>query len=550
MKKNIKQQIPTIITVIFLFLIAVNIFIIGNNSLYAPDEYNYTYIYNSNQKISSFADLATSMSTLYKTWTGRIIVHGVIQLFLWLNVNVFYVLNAIVFVLFLVGITKLFNCKLSTFHLSIALFLIIYCTKMFNEKYIWLSGSLNYLWPTCLMLYTLSFFYNGIVNNKHNNILSTIAFWILAFFTGFSQENTAFVTGSFIIVLVLANIKNLLKLPIKEKLYWITSIIIFGIGAMLLLFAPGNFIRFNNASGDGHTFYIKNVFKQLYNIENLIVIYAILCISVFIKESSKDDTDNKKKHIVSSEQIKYVILPCTIGISPMLFIAEFYERAMLPYEALLIAGIIYNLNTLFKNVRLRNKIMISATGIFCFCSLFTLTNNSIFSLKYLKPYKEYYLSEAQKQKSEGLSTLVVPKFENANKVPVGNMICDFALDSLSNDFINQFAAKYFQVGAIYCVPTNYCQIEFTLDISNATPYTVTNSDKVTVATRYLNSKHPVSDVSNLILFELPKSQLENAIFQLPENIQEHIVSVKYREIGIEKAIDINTLNLGGTKVEK
>ena len=148
---------------------------------------------------------------------------------------------------------------------------------VFNEKYIWISGSLNYLWPACFMLYTLAFFYNGIVKEKKYNFFQTLLFWILAFITGFSQENTAFVAGSFIIVLVLTNIKYLLKLPLKEKIYWILSILIFGIGAMLLIFAPGNFVRLNTTSSSQHLF-IKNTLKNILHIQNLIVIYIILFI--------------------------------------------------------------------------------------------------------------------------------------------------------------------------------------------------------------------------------------------------------------------------------
>ena len=155
----------------------------------------------------------------------------------------------------------------------------------FCEKYIWVSGSLNYLWPTCFMLYTLAFFYNGIIKKKKYNFMQTILFWILAFITGFSQENTAFVTGSFIIVLVLTNMKYLLKLPLKEKIYWILSILIFGIGAMLLILAPGNFVRLNSTSTEKHL-YIINTLKNVFHIQNLIVIYIILFIAVFLKEKN------------------------------------------------------------------------------------------------------------------------------------------------------------------------------------------------------------------------------------------------------------------------
>ena len=104
---------------------------------------------------------------------------------------------------------------------------------------------------------------SGIIKKKKYNFMQTILFWILAFITGFSQENTAFVTGSFIIVLVLTNMKYLLKLPLKQKIYWILSILIFGIGAMLLILAPGNFVRLNSTSTEKHLYIIKIMIKIL-----------------------------------------------------------------------------------------------------------------------------------------------------------------------------------------------------------------------------------------------------------------------------------------------
>ena len=229
----------------------------------------------------------------------------------------------------------------------------------------------------------------------------------------------------------------------------------------------------------------------------------------------------------------------------MLIISEFYDRSMLPYETLVISGIIYNLQILLKNTKNRNKLLIGSTILFTFCSLFPLLSNSIFCIKYLKPYKEQYLAEAETQKQAGASTLVVSKFEYMDKIPPQNMICDNFLDSLSNDFINQFAARYFCVAGIYSVQENYCQIEINTDIKTSNIFSVIDENNNVLATRILNSKHPVSDISEKIIFELPKSNLETAIFLLPEDLQSHITSVVYREIGKIENIDKNTLNFGG-----
>lgn len=539
MKKYIKQYLPI---VTFLILVAICIFLIGNSNLFAPDEYNYSNIYNTTQRISSLKDLQVSLTGFYNNWTGRILVHGAIQLFLWLNINWFYVLNSLVFVFFLIGIIKLFRNKVSVFYLSITLFLIIYCTRAFSDKYIWISGSLNYLWPTCLMLYTLSFFYNGIVHNKKYSAINTIFFWIIAFLTGWSQENIAFVTGSFIIAIVLFNLKKFLKLPIKEKIYWITSIIIFGIGSMLLILAPGNFVRLN--TNEHSQLYIINIARNLFHIQNLIVIYIVLFIAVFIKENNAG-----KKYTVCFEQLKYIIFPCAIAMLPMLIISEFYDRSMLPYETLVIAGIIYSLNVLIKNTSNRNKILLGSTILFGFCSLFPLFSNSIFCIKYLKPYKETYLSQAEEQKQSGSSNLVLKQFEYFDKIPVQSMICDNFLDSLSNDFINQFAARYFSVASINCIRENYCQIEISTDIKTTNSFVVVDAENNVIVTRILNSKHPISDISEQIIFEIPINQLDNAIFTIPEDLQNHITSITYREVGKTESIDKNTLNFGGTTIE-
>lgn len=544
----IKKYIKYLPIFLFLFVVSVSIYTIGSSNLFAPDEYNYSNIYDTTQPITSFSDLRISLDGFYNNWTGRILVHGAIQLFLWLNINAFYVLNGIVFSLFLIGIIRLFKNKVTILNLSVSLFLIIFCTMAFCEKYIWVSGSLNYLWPTCFMLYTLAFFYNGIIKKKKYNFMQTILFWILAFITGFSQENTAFVTGSFIIVLVLTNIKYLLKLPLKEKIYWILSILIFGIGAMLLIFAPGNFVRLNSTASGKHL-YIINTLKNVFHIQNLIVIYIILFIAVFLKEKNAQSQDSKKTLTVTSEQIKYVILPNIIAILPMFILSEFYDRAMLPYETLILAGIIYSLSTLLKNTSPRSKINLGATVIFTFCSLYPLFTNYAFCVKYLKPYKNQFTNQIETQINEGISTLVVNKFEHISDIPVGNMICENYLDSLSNDFRNQFAARYYHVAGIYCVPTDFCHIEITTDIETTDNFYVVNKDNVPLAYRYINSKYPVSSLANKIIFELPISQLPNAILVIPEEIQEHITSIEYREVGKIETLDKSNLNFGGAVLE-
>ena len=61
--------------------------------------------------------------------------------------------------------------------------------------------------------------------------------------------------------------------------------------------------------------------------------------------------------------------------------------------------------------------------------------------------------------------------------------------------------------------------------------------------------YPVSSLANKIIFELPISQLQNAILVIPEEIQEHITSIEYREVGKIETLDKSNLNFGGAVLE-
>ena len=49
--------------------------------------------------------------------------------------------------------------KWSYFKICLAMFLIVFEVKGLGEKFIWLSGSVNYLWTTTLMLLVMYYYY-------------------------------------------------------------------------------------------------------------------------------------------------------------------------------------------------------------------------------------------------------------------------------------------------------------------------------------------------------------------------------------------------------
>lgn len=227
--------------IILLVFLAICIFLIENSYLPAPDEYNYSHIAWTDHKISGINDLITSQISLYQNWTGRIPVHTTIQTILWLGTWIYNIINPIIFIIFIILLGSIIKKEINYFKISLTLFLILFTIKAGGEKFIWLSGSINYLWTTTIMLGVMYYFYKILMKDKKLSNKEIPIFLILSFLAGWSQENVAFVLGTFIIMICLINIKKFLKYPKRDKAIIISSIIIFGIGALALIFAPGNF---------------------------------------------------------------------------------------------------------------------------------------------------------------------------------------------------------------------------------------------------------------------------------------------------------------------
>ena len=186
------------------------------------------------------------------------------------------------------------------------------------------------------MLVVMYFYYKIFEKDEKLQKYQIPIFFIFSFFAGWSQENVAFVLGSYIIVIGLSNLKKFKAYSIKEKATIITSIVLFGIGALLLIFAPGNFARMGtNETG----LQIENIITRFAEIKYLIAIYIITIIAIFlINVTSKEE----KKTKVLKNQILF-ILPIAIALLPMIIISEFPTRSMLPYEIMIIIITIANI---------------------------------------------------------------------------------------------------------------------------------------------------------------------------------------------------------------
>lgn len=213
----------------FAFCFAI-IFIFSINVNYNADEYNYSFITWSQTRISSLYDILQSQKLLYFNWTGRILVHSLIQILLFIPKYFYAILNSLVFCAFIYLIISISNFKHSLNKVLLSTSLIVLLIPVFGETCIWISGSINYLWPSVLFLLLIN-----LLNSSKK--LSLIL--LIAFLAGVSQEIV--LVGGFIYLLF-----NLFTNKFEKR--FLLIFLSFLLGGILLISSPGNFLRASSST--------------------------------------------------------------------------------------------------------------------------------------------------------------------------------------------------------------------------------------------------------------------------------------------------------------
>ncbi len=350
-RKKISNFIKLASKIGLIILILGSIFILNHSVLLSPDDYNYTWVQGSNmtKRVDSIENCIETAKFFYNNWTGRIIPHVLVGIFRNLNPMVFEIVNTLVFMLFVIVITKVLNKK-SSFLGILSVFGYLAFSMMFGEKFAWISGSLNYLWPSAFLAIFIYFVYNYFIGEKELNKLQKVLLILYSFIVGFSHENVAFVGGAFLVCLILFNIKKVLKFDLKKKITISLIFIVFCLGAFATIFAPGNFKRVNETDTSFSWLFLQN-YKD--NIKVLIVT-GISIITVFVLNNIELIKTEKLKSFISlkkfnfdivKEEILYFLLPALIATIPMAIISYFPPRAFLAYEVMFM--IIFSKNVCF-----------------------------------------------------------------------------------------------------------------------------------------------------------------------------------------------------------
>lgn len=280
--------------IIYIFIL-VTLYILNKTSPLSGDDYYYSLIMRPDfnldieySPITNISDIWKSQIWSYKYYNGRFILHFIVQLFCSIiGLKSFQVINSIIFLLLIVGITKILRLKYkikNCLDIFISLILILISIPVIGLTYLGnISFSINYLWTSCAVVWFLY-----ILFNRPNNV-SNFFLLLFSFIVGSLQESFSIGLSC---VLGLYMLTNLKKLHGTQK-YLIIGFIL---GSVVGILAPSNFLRFETHRGDS-SFSIIGLFLQCIRVLLSLRMFWLMSILLFICFIKNKKKQNLKEYL-------------------------------------------------------------------------------------------------------------------------------------------------------------------------------------------------------------------------------------------------------------
>lgn len=253
--RGIKPTGIKVLCGIFMLAVFVVMYLLNRFTPMSCDDWHYVFKFGTLEPINSLGDIVVSQWHHYLRFNGRLVVHALVQLFDGLlGKELFNVFNALMFVLFLWVISRQVTSGVNDRYkvMSVAFALLFFVLAGFKDVFLWLSGSVNYLWAGTALLV-----FHHALERESLPRWSLIPWTLFSLACGWSNE--AFVVGLSVAYFVYYVILHRDRLAGHRR--WMLAA--FFVGVALLVFAPGSL---NKAAATGRPasilvslFYMRHV---------------------------------------------------------------------------------------------------------------------------------------------------------------------------------------------------------------------------------------------------------------------------------------------------
>ncbi len=382
-----------------LFIYAIYFFL-NRKTAFLNDDYTYRLVFEywrvsaDPVKVSSLHDIYISMTNHYKLWGGRIPVHTVIQLLLWLvDKKIFDIINSMMVVL--LGILVYFHAN---FGKKRNLFLyILTCTMIWffmpqpELAMLDLTNSVNNMWVCVYILiflipYRIILAQESLINHKAALAVLILPFGFLA---GWSNEPGGAAAGAMAVFVTIYLIKIKRKLPVWTY-FGIASL---AVGWAFMTFAPGyrnkadkyygveNVLK--NAISDFGRIQSNLIRTSLKSLWPMLLLLIISAIVIYVIKKNKitgkriKPSAVRKKIIADFDFIPGVFYAGCAFVSVAIYIIspDFHLRYLFPAALFLIISACTVISEILEEVNIKEKKeRILLAVIMCICCVSVSVN--------------------------------------------------------------------------------------------------------------------------------------------------------------------------------
>lgn len=296
------------------------------------DDWHYSFIFGTLDPIKSLGDIFKSQLAHYQVFNGRFPVHSIIQLFAGiLGKSIFNVINALVFALFLYVITLYTDPNKNNHYtiFSVAFLLVFLVITGFKYGFLWLSGSVNYLWVATALM-----FFHLLLLRERIPSWALFPLFLFSFICGWSHEGFVVGLGAAYFLYYVFHLKQL-------KRHRVVMLSGFYLGALFLVFAPASIYRAGH-TGVSHLSLMDRIIN-LHNLRLFFILAVIIISRLFI---------NRKKLVewIKSEQI--LLMATVIAIIFVIFTGIYSQHSRLCIEIFSLVLILKNFDWSLVNSRI------------------------------------------------------------------------------------------------------------------------------------------------------------------------------------------------------
>lgn len=236
-----KQKRMLLGVTVFLLLVSVAVLYLTHKEVpFMMDDLWYSTMLFSEEPIASLGDIVESQIWHYHNWGGRSITHGMLQITLLIGEQITDILNIVMLFALSTMICGIVG-KWKLPYIFAAMSMLIGLNANWKMSMFWQAGAANYLYITVFILGFLYCYLREVEGADAVRKLPGITLWIipLGIITGWSNENMG--PAVWIITLIVMGI--CVKAKKKLSLWMILGSVSSLIGSILVVAAPGNFVR-------------------------------------------------------------------------------------------------------------------------------------------------------------------------------------------------------------------------------------------------------------------------------------------------------------------